>query len=280
MKMLKEYDCFMKKLASILLVVIIVLAVALTFVGCKDKDSEYNLVKKGTLTVSTNAAFAPFEYTLEDGTPTGIDMDIAKIIADELGLALKIDDMEFDSVITAVTSKTADIAMAGLTVTEERKKAVLFTDTYYNSEQVVIAKTGDDILTKTTAEDVRELLKNQKVGAQNGTTGYFYITGDDDFGYDDIDGLVASGYTNGTAAVMALKNDQIKYVVIDRLPAEALVANNTGIAVCDVALTAEEYAFAVQLGNTALADKVNKIVADLVSSGKFNEIFKRHTIGE
>lgn len=267
----------MKKIIPIVIIAVLIIMVAFVFVGCKKKDGEFNLVKEGTLTVATNAEFAPFEY-LDNGKPAGIDMDIAKEIADKMGLNLAIEDMAFDSVVIAVSGKKADIAMAGLTITEDRKKSVLFSNTYYTSEQVVIAKKGDPILSKETAEEVRELLKNKKLGAQNGTTGFFYASGDEDWGYDAITGATAEGFTSGTTAVLSLKNKQIDYVIIDRLPANALAKNNPDIEVSKVSLTEEDYAFAVQLGNTKLQEKVNEILADIVKSGKFEEIFRKHTL--
>lgn len=93
----------------------------------------------GTLTMATNAAFEPYEY-YKGGDVTGIDVDLAQAICDKLGYELKVEDMEFDSIITAVESGKADFGAAGMTVTEDRLKNINFTDTYTTARQVIIVR--------------------------------------------------------------------------------------------------------------------------------------------
>lgn len=95
--------------------------------------------RNGTLTIATNAEFPPYEY-YENGEIVGIDMDIMRAVCDELGLELKIEDMAFDSIISAVSTGKVDVGAAGFTVTEERKKNINFSDTYTTSKQVIIVK--------------------------------------------------------------------------------------------------------------------------------------------
>lgn len=114
---------------------------------------------KDQLVVATNAAFAPFEYKIGDKF-AGVDMEIAKAIADELGVELVISDMDFDSVVTSVGKNGVDIAMAGLTVNDERKKSVNFSNTYYNASQMVVVKANDTTFDAcTTVDDVVAILK-------------------------------------------------------------------------------------------------------------------------
>lgn len=175
------------------------------------------------LVVGTNAYFAPFEYY--DGNKfTGIDMKIASLLAEKLGKTLYIHDMEFDAVIPATQNGECDISMAGMTVNDERKKSVDFTDEYYQSAQVLVVRSDDTLFTSCkTAEDVEKVLKAQSksftVGAQNGTTGYMYTAGDEDFGYDGFSNLTAKGYTNGALAIQDVINGVINAVVIDKQPA-------------------------------------------------------------
>ncbi|MBR6323274.1 MAG: transporter substrate-binding domain-containing protein [Lachnospiraceae bacterium] len=179
---------------------------------------------KDQLVVATNAAFEPFEYK-EGDSFYGIDMEIAAVIAKELGLELVISDMDFDAVCLSVGQHKADIAMAGLTVREDRKEFVEFSTSYYNASQKLIVKSGDDSFKDCkTGADVEAKLKSMsgiKVGVQNGTTGQFYVQGDEDWGFEGL-GCECIGYRNGSLAVQDLLNGNINYVIIDSAPAAAI----------------------------------------------------------
>lgn len=180
---------------------------------------------KDQLIVATNAEFAPFEYK-EGDKYYGIDMEIAKALADELGKELVIENMDFDAVCLSVGQHKCDIAMAGLTVNEERKEQVTFSTSYYNAQQTLIVKSDnkefDDCKTK---EDVEAILDKKdntcKIGFQSGTTAQFYCEGDADWGFDGF-AVTAKGYKNGSLAVQDMLNDNIDFVVIDAAPAAAI----------------------------------------------------------
>ncbi len=181
---------------------------------------------KDQLVVATNAAFEPFEY-MEGDSYYGIDMEIASLFAEELGLELVISNMDFDAVCLSVSQGKADIAMAGLTIKEDRKEYVTFTDKYYDASQKLIVKASDTTFDSCkTLEDVDTILKglgeNVKIGCQTGTTGQLYIDGDEDFGFD---GLTAKsvGYKNGSLAVNDMINGNVSFVIIDEAPAAAIV---------------------------------------------------------
>lgn len=182
---------------------------------------------KDQLLVATNAAFEPFEYT-EGDKYLGIDMEIAYLLAQKLGKELVICNMDFDAVCLSVGQQKADIAMAGLTIKEDRKQYVNFSDSYYTASQRIIVK-GDDTTFDAceTVEDVEAILKNcgkdVKVGVQNGTTGQFYCEGDEDWGFDGY-GFTTVGYKNGSLAVQDMINGNLKYVVIDSAPAACITA--------------------------------------------------------
>ncbi len=188
----------------------------------KANDSKY-------FVVGTNAYFPPFEYKSE-GKFTGIDMKIANVIATKLNKTLYIVDTEFSSLIAGVQAGDYDIAMAGMTVTETRKQQVDFADPYYTSAQVITVKEGDTTYDNCkTAADVEAILaekgSNYKIGTQNGTTGYMYAAGDEDFGYTGFKNLTVKGYKTGALAMTDLKNGAIDAVILDEQPSKMIVAS-------------------------------------------------------
>lgn len=183
---------------------------------------------KDQLVVATNAEFAPFEYTEGGSAYYGIDMEIAKMLADELGQELVIQNMDFDAVCLSVGQHQCDIAMAGLTVSEDRQQYVTFSDSYYGASQRLITLANDTTFDNCkTADDVvailNQLTSDDVIGCQNGTTGYSYVQGSDDLGFPGLPATV-SGYKNGSLAVQDMINGNIKYVIIDAAPAAAIVA--------------------------------------------------------
>ena len=184
---------------------------------------------KDQLVVATNAAFEPFEY-MDGENYLGIDMEIAALLAEELGLELVISNMDFDSVCLSVGQQKCDIAMAGLTVNEARKEYVTFSDTYYNAAQRLVVMADDTTFDACTdAASVEAILNTYtledetvtKIGVQNGTTGQFYVQGDEDRGFAGF-GVECVGYKNGSLAVQDMINGNIKYVIIDSAPAKCI----------------------------------------------------------
>ena len=275
----------MKKFAKVIIAVLALVCLVgacFALVACDPKEDE-----GGKLVVATNCEFEPFEYLDDNGNPTGIDMDIAAALAKELGLTLEINDMPFESVVASVASGTCNIGIAGLTVNAERLESVDFTQTYFSSSQVVIAKSGDSIL-DIVVEDLEDedevaakvaliesALNGKRIGVQNGTTGYSYVSGDSD-NYEGVAGATAVGYPSGALAVQAMLNGQVDYVIIDKVPAEKLVAANDGTELSNVVLTGEDYAFAVKKGNTEFLNKVNAALTKLIADGTIEEIFQKY----
>lgn len=181
---------------------------------------------KEQLVVATNAAFEPFEYKLGDKY-YGIDMEFAQLIADKLDLELAINNMDFDAVCLSVAEGKADIGMAGLTITEDRKESVNFSESYYNaSQKVVVLESNTDYDECKTKEDVEAILNeldsDAKIGVQIGTTGQFYVEGDEDWGFEGFD-VKCIGYKSGSLAVQDMINGNIDIVIIDEAPADAIV---------------------------------------------------------
>lgn len=180
---------------------------------------------KDQLVVATNAAFEPFEY-MKGSDYYGIDMEIAAAFAKKLGKELVIQNMDFDAVCLSVGQHKSDVAMAGLTVKEDRKKYVTFSDSYYDAaQQLVVPIDNTEFDACTDAKSIESILKEKdssvKVGVQNGTTGQFYCEGDKDWGFDGYK-MTTTGYKNGSLAVMDLKNGNINYVIIDSAPAKCI----------------------------------------------------------
>ena len=223
-------------------------------------------VVAGKLTMATNATFPPYEMTTDTGTIEGIDVDTAQAIAEKLGLELQIDDMDFDAALLSVQQGKADIAMAGITVTDERMAVMSFSDSYATGIQSIIVPEGSDIAS---VDD----LAGKKIGTQRGTTGYLYCS--DDFGEDAV-----VAYDNGLTAVQALNNGQVDAVVIDNEPAKAYVESNPGLKILDTSYAEEDYAIGMNKSNTALLEAVNAALEELKADGTLQAIVDKYIKAE
>ena len=242
-----------------------------TEAAAAETAAELTTVSEGELHMATNAAFPPYEMTSDgegyDGYE-GIDVEVAAKIAEKLGLKLVIDDMEFGSVITSVQSGKADMAMAGLTVTEERKQNVDFTDSYATGVQVVIVPEDSDIAS------VDDLANDKMIGCQDGTTGYIYCSDtveNGGYGEDHV-----TSYTNGAMAIEALKAGKVDAVVIDNEPAKQFVAVNEGLKILDTEYIVENYAIGISKDNPALCEAVNKALNELIDDGTVKQIVDKY----
>ena len=223
--------------------------------------AELTTVEAGKLTMATNATFPPYEMTTDSGEIEGIDVDTAKAIAEKLGLELQIDDMDFDAALLSVQQGKADIVMAGVTVTDERKAVMDFSDSYATGIQSIIVPNDSDIASP-------DDLAGKKIGTQRGTTGYIYCS--DDFGEDSV-----VAYDNGLTAVQALNNGQVDAVVIDNAPATEYVAANPGLKVLDTSYAEEGYAIGMAKGS-ALEDAINKALEELKADGTLQAIVDKY----
>lgn len=258
----------MKKLAALLLTMTMVLALC----ACSSKSAggDITTAEKGKLHMATNAAFPPYEMVKDDGSFEGIDVEIATKIAEKLGLELVVDDQDFTAALTATANGQSDIAMAGITVNDERKETLDFTDTYATGIQVVIVKEGSDV--------TMDNLGDQMIGCQKGTTGYTYASDTPENGGYGEDHVI--GYDNGALAVEALKGGQIDCVIIDNEPAKAYVAANEGLTLLEGEWTNEDYAIAVKKGNTELLNAVNGALKELIADGTVQKIIDKYIPAE
>ena len=216
------------------------------------------------LVMATNAAFPPYE-SVEGNEIIGIDPEIAKLIADDLGRELVIEDMAFDSIIAAVQSGKADIAMAGLTVTEDRKQNINFSDPYTEAAQVIVVKKDSPVASP-------DDLEGKTVGVQIGTTGDIYA--------GDIADATIERYSKYFEAINALNQDKIDAVIVDREPAKVFVSDSDELKMIDKEFTLEEYAIGVAKENTELLDQINASLKKLQESGEIDKIINKYINAE
>lgn len=228
-------------------------------------DASYTLVKDGVLTMATNAYFPPYEY-YEGEKIIGVDAEIAGAVAEKLGLELQIEDMEFDSIITAVQTGKVDIGFGAITVTEDRLKSIDFTDSYAQGVQVVVVKEDSTIATP-------DDLKDKQIGVQLSTTGDIYAKGD--YGEDHV-----VEYNKGNDAIMALVQGKIDAVIIDNEPAKSYVKANEGLKILDTEYITEDYAACISKENTALTEAVNGALAELKEDGTIQSILDKYISAE
>ena len=231
-----------------------------------EETAALTTVNAGKLTMSTNAAFPPYEMTTDSGEFEGIDIEIAGAIAEKLGLELVVDDMDFDAALLAAQQGKSDIVMAGVSVTEERQQVMEFSNSYATGVQVIIVAEDSDIAS---VDDIADKM----IGTQRGTTGNIYCT--DDYGEDHV-----TTYDNGLTAVQALMNGQVDCVVIDQEPAKAFVAANQGLKILETEYVSEDYAIGMAKGNTALLEAVNTALAELQADGTVQAIVDKYISAE
>lgn len=226
-----------------------------------------NIKSSGKVVMSTNAEFPPFE-SKDNNQIVGIDVDIANAIASKLNAKLSINDVDFDSLIMELKSNKCDFVAAGMTVTDDRKENVDFSDPYFDATQSIIVPKGSAIKS-------RSDLNGKVVGVQQGTTGDSYCTNED--GSGDIKVKSVQRFNKGADAVTDLLNGKLDAVVIDDFPAQKFVAAHSNkLQKLSDALTVEHYAIAVKKGNTQLLNDVNIVLKELKSSGKLDAIINKY----
>ncbi len=242
-----------KKIVSIMLVSVVA---ATMFVGCGNKNDD-------ALIVGTEAGFAPYEY-MEGDKVVGIDMDIAQAIADSMGKKLVIKNMEFDGALVAVQNGTIDLVAAGVSVNEERKEMMDFSIDYVDSTEVVVV--NKENATVASVEDLADKI----IGVQQGNIADFYVEA-------NIEAKEIKRYTKFAQAAEDLKNGKIDCIVMDKYPAEELVAANADLVILDGALFEDKYAIAVKKGNAELLDEIDTVIQKLKDDGKIEEFYANHT---
>lgn len=232
-------------------------------------QKEYTLLdpNQKVLTVGTNPEFPPFEFIGDDGQMDGFDIALINAIAEKMGLTVKMENMEFKALISAIGSRL-DIVIAGMTVNEERLKEVDFSDSYFNAVQYVIVAEGDDSI-KSAAD-----LKGKKIGVQEGTTGDFIAT-------DDIEDTKVSRFPKAVTAVMDLANGKVDAVIIDKNPAEEFVKTYDNIKIVGQDFfEPEQYAIAVPKNQPELLAAINEGLAAVKADGTFDALLAKYIVGD
>lgn len=251
-----------KKMAALGLAAVMALSMAAC--GSKQEASssdEQTTTSGGTIVFGTNAEFPPFEYVGGEGVVDGfdgIDMAIAKKIAEDNGKTASINNMEFDSLLLALQNGQIDAVIAGMTITDERKEAVDFSEPYYTATQVMIVKDDSDIKKASDMQD-------KKIAVVQGYTGEECVKG---LGYS------YEAFKKGSETILELMNGKCDVVVIDSATAEKYVGDNEGIKIVDdpEAFEAEEYGIAVKKGNTELLNQINASISKMKSDGTISSI--------
>jgi len=258
-----------KKLLIIALIVVVVAVAAVLYLYVfKEKGIVEKIKERGYIVVGTSADFPPFEMVNEKNEIVGLDIDIAKKIAEKLGVKLVVKDIKFEGLIPALLSGDVDLVIAGMTITDERAKVVDFSIPYFEADQAVIV-----LKDRTDMNSVEDLV-GKKIGVQEGTTGDFWVT----------DNLVEKGkvkkedvkrFGKFTVALLELKKGGIDAVVMDKPAAEMYTKLDNSLKVAVIIKTGEKYGIAVKKGNKDLLDIVNKVLDELIKSGEMEKLIKK-----
>ena len=214
----------------------------------------------GTIRMITEATFPPYEF--RQGTDVvGIDVEICKAIAKELGKELAIEDVEFDSVLPSLIAGKAELAAAGITVTEDRKMQVDFSVPYVRTGIVLIFDKAKPVETADEA-------KGKRIGVQNGTTSADFVR--------ETLGQEPEMFDSPASAFAAMKAGKVDAVIADIDPAKALIKGQDGYDISEL-LTVEEYAVAIKKGQPELLATMNKVIEGLQDSGRLDEIVDEWT---
>ena len=260
----------MKHSKKILALLVCVAMTAVLAVGCGSSKSALDTIKeKGTLVWGTNAAFPPFESKDGNGNVVGVDAEIAKAVADELGVELVVEDMEFDSLPAALKSGKIDIIGAGYTENDERLQEMDFSSKYFTAKQIVVVKKGNKAITD------KDSLAGKKIGVQTGTTGDTQCA-------SKIEGAEVSRYDSMQMACEDVKNGKLDCVIGDNLTIGFILNKMDGELeiVEGVSYEDEEYGFAVKKGDTELNEVVNKVIDKLKSEGQIDQWVNKYNVGE
>ena len=234
--------------------IVIILLIILGLTGCGKNSNELVMV--------TEAGFAPYEY-YENGEIVGVDIDIAQEIAKELGKALVVKDVAFDSIINEVKTGKADFGAAGISYTSERAEQVDFSINYSVSKQVVVVKENSKITNI-------DSISNKKIAVQLGSVADTYVT-------DEYKNANITREKKYLAAIQDLKDDKVDCVIMDELPAKEILNNNTGLKILSGSLTNDSYGMIVKKGNTELLEAINKVLEKLKNDGTIDNYIINHT---
>ncbi|MDO4556813.1 MAG: basic amino acid ABC transporter substrate-binding protein [Lachnospiraceae bacterium] len=267
----------MKKLSGLIAALLVL---TLAFTGCSSNTGSEDTSSEGATTaaaesgipdkliVGTNAEFPPFEFVNDDGEYDGFDIALMQAVCDKIGCEMEVSNMEFKSLLGAMQLNSIDVIAAAMTVTEDRKQSVDFSESYYEAKQVIIVDKDSDIASFSDLDGL-------KIGVQEGTTGDLFVTPGEDGAL--VQNAEVKRFKKGVDAVMDLKNGGVDAVVIDKNPATEFVSSNEDtLKIVEDDAAKEEYAYAVAKGNTELADAINQAVEELKADGTYDALVKEY----
>ncbi|MFF8322657.1 transporter substrate-binding domain-containing protein [Streptomyces bobili] len=233
--------------------------------GSKTAAGGVELVKAGQLTTCTHLPYPPFQSEI-DGKVQGFDVSVIDLVAEDLGVKQEILDTPFENFKTGafLNSGECDLAAAGMTITEERKKNVDFSDPYFDATQAVLVNKDAGV---NSLAEIKS--KNVKLGAQAQTTGEDYVVKQ---GFDPV------SFESSDAVLNGLRTGQVKAVVIDYPVVQGWLkdkANADAFEIVDNLNTGEQYGFTVKKGNTELVAAINKAIADARADGTYKKLYEQ-----
>ena len=240
------------------------LCLVLLVSGCitqeEAKDPTILRIKQaGKIVVGTAATYEPMEYVNDKGEIVGLDIDIAKEIASDLGVDLEIRDMEFDKLIDAVSKGEVDMIIAAITITQERAEKVSFSIPYFNAGQVIVVREEN--------HDIKgpEDLRGKRIGVEAGTTS-------EKEALKYTDSSLVKSYESYDPLLADLKAGNIDALIIDYPAAKSAVRRVDGFKIVGNPFTDEFYGIAVRKGEQALLNEINKVITRLKQTGKLKEL--------
>ena len=240
---------------NILKVILLISLLAVMSCGKEESDVLY---------VGTNAEYPPFEYLDENGNVVGFDIDLMNEISKIIGKKIEIKDMTFDGLIPALEAKTIDILIAGITATDSRKKVINFSNPYFESQQAIIVKEDNNIIT-----NFDSLNNTYTVGVVLGYVGDVALTES-----KKVDKIERFNRTADT--IVALQNGKIDAAIMDYPIAVGYIKNNDGLKAIKTDLSIQELCIGFRKEDTKLLEDVNKALATLKENGKYDELVKKY----
>ena len=259
----------MKKLLTGIAVTVGV--ISMTLISAFAAETQVETVSEGKLIVGTEAGFAPYEYLVGDKVE-GIDVDIAQAIADELGLELEVQNMDFDGALLAVQQGKVDLVAAGVSVSEERENVMDFSVKYVDSRDVIVVNAADPKVDASTAD----ALADKVVGVQQGNIADLWVSNSENASPKSV-----QRYTKFVQAAQDLANGKIDCIVMDEVPAQELVASSEGLQILEGdALFEDSYAIAIRKGNDSMKAAVDAVITGLQESGEMDAIIASHSASD
>jgi polar amino acid transport system substrate-binding protein len=231
--------------------------------GCSSQEQGtwQKIEKEGKLVVGMSADYKPFEYHDKGDNIVGFDVDVLKEVSKKLNLKLELKDTAWDGIIPGLQAKKYDLIMSAMTITEERKKAVDFSESYFNAGQIIAVLDGNNNIKS--VED----LKGKKVGVQLGTTA--------DLEASEMEGVEVKRYEKIPQAFIELNNGRVDAVAADLPVVAKYTLEHSGVKIVGEPFTTENFGIAMRKGDTELLEKINTAVAELKQDGTYDEIYAK-----